>query len=234
MAPFASQLRTVSAQIPASFAACTQDTPSFLTRAITCSFISFGMTRNVPIDVFTSHPLYRKYLSVTCLFYWVPVIVYFRPRGVQGNYKLGVILGLLPTESATIYQLSYQQSKDIKPIETHPVHRADRLISTTYIYVITKFIPGQQLRILIQDQDVYYPQDEWYTADMNGLVNITAKRLEHHDFAQVLKNQELKKITLYDLDAMGLTPGQEMIVEAETDYIAGIRHLLLEPGDKGK
>src|SRR6266571_749863 len=31
-------------------------------------------------------------------------IVYYRPRGIKGNFKLGIILGLLPTETVQVFR----------------------------------------------------------------------------------------------------------------------------------
>lgn len=161
-------------------------------------------------------------------------IVYFRPRGVEGNYKLGVILGLLPTEKAEIWR--YYRERGFDPRKDHelpaakfPVHRAGKLISTTTVFILTKFAAYQYFRIIITDEDVYSPQETYFIASQNSIIK------EHPLGRTYIQKEDLKKIALYDLDELGLTPGQEnAIVEAETNQIATIRHLLLAPEDKGK
>ena len=126
----------------------------------------------------------------------------------------------------------FDRSKDIvKPVAKLPVHRSGRLISTTYVYIVTRFAAAaiHSLRITITDEDVYSPQETWFTA---GMTSIEKKRPPPTDALPYSQKEDLKKIALYDLDAMGLTPGQEnAIVEAETDHLATIRHLLLATKD---
>lgn len=145
-------------------------------------------------------------------------IIYFRPRGIQANYKVGIILGLLPTESVEIQRLYYPQRdssvQKIQPTKTTPIYDLDkRLISTTYIYVLSQFACEQQLYITIKDEDVYYWQEDWYEANTDNIRNITK---EQYPYFSVLREQELKKIALYDLDALGITQSLARDVTIDT------------------
>lgn len=150
------------------------------------------------------------------------VIAYYRPRGIQGNYKVGIYLDLKPTEQAEVHRRTYPtspatymrqkiQSSDektyanlIKPI--HTIIKSALFKKETgkiLIYVLLRFAyePNREsIFIQINDLEIAKPQNSAYNATSTGIEERLRGEIDSTSQEAVKQSIELNKITLVDLD----------------------------------
>lgn len=156
------------------------------------------------------------------------IIAYYRPRGIQGNYKVGILLDLKPTEEGKVSR--YKKSDDIdevytsiflekqattakkqNPKQSVPVHPVKTLVKTPsffkkeegkiVIFTLTRlnYNPDwEEISILIKDTEISGFQINDYITKAAAIEGGYVQ----NEFTQLIEgnNIEFNKITLIDLD----------------------------------
>jgi hypothetical protein len=152
------------------------------------------------------------------------IIAYYRPRGIQGNYKVGIFLDLAVTESAEISRrknprpgsVVQQENKPSLAPALHPlpVRPVKVTVKTSLfrkeegrivMYVLTQFnyYPEREdFTIKITDKEIAGEQRTRYDAQENEIQEeeqLTVDRFRSR-YGPTRANLQLNLITLVDLD----------------------------------
>jgi|GEM_PF-6094969 len=141
------------------------------------------------------------------------VFAYFRPRGVPGNYKIGILLE----------QGSPTESVQVKTIHVPTAFVGDlvgTIIGNKLFYTKTALTGDWLLEIVIRDKDIRFPQQIAYLFTQENIRGELAKGL-------YVSPVMFHEIILVDLDELTQAARQGKIHELEyMPEIAEVRQLL--------
>ena len=141
------------------------------------------------------------------------VFAYFRPRGVPGNYKIGVLLEQgSPTETIRVKTVHVPAGSVRDLVAT--------IMGNKLFYTQTAITKDWLMEIVIQDRDIAFPQRIQYFFTQENICGELAKGL----YASPVMFHE---IILVDLDEMAQMAREGKIHELEyMPEIAEVRQLL--------
>ena len=92
-------------------------------------------------------------------------VLYNRPRGIPGNYKVVIALSL--REEMTHIERFGSSTDPVENIMV--VGHNQNPYNLTVIFAVRRVIPGDSFGITIEDPDVAYPQKNYYEATPTGI-----------------------------------------------------------------
>ena len=129
--------------------------------------------------------------------------VYYRPRGVPGNYIVQVVLDLADTETGEVwvarnreYHCGHCGRQAPVTIQAHPASGTSSLVE----YIIGNIIADDQITIIIRDENVVPQQETSHTATMRGFYHKALPYTHWGGKVWSEKQIRLNAIDLYDLD----------------------------------
>jgi hypothetical protein len=140
------------------------------------------------------------------------VFAYFRPRGVPGNYKVGILLEGSPTETIQV-RMMHVPAAFVGDL-------AGTIIGNKLFYTKTALTGDWLMEIIIRDKDISFPQRIGYLFTQENIRGELAKGM-------YVSPVMFHEIILVDLDEMTQAARQGKIHELEyMPEIAEVRQLL--------
>lgn len=92
-------------------------------------------------------------------------ILYYRPRGIPGNYKVAIAVSLHGGDGMNIER--FGSSEKVEHFMTVPHNDIPPELTPyryTHVAALSRFVPGHTFRITITDPEIAYPQRNSYGA----------------------------------------------------------------------